>query len=51
LGLIDQLTNELPQAASEYQMAANILADFPERQQLYQKRADEIKIEIQETSP
>jgi tetratricopeptide (TPR) repeat protein len=46
LGLIYQLTSELVEAANEYQMAADILKDIPERQQLYQKRADEINDQL-----
>lgn len=46
LGLIYQLTGKLVEAANEYQMAADILKDIPERQQLYQKRADEINNQL-----
>lgn len=42
LGLIYQLTGNLSSAADEYQLAANLLFDIPERQALYQNRADEI---------
>lgn len=43
LGLIYQLTDNFTKAAEEYQTAANLLPDIPERQVLYQKRADEIQ--------
>ena len=43
LGLICNLTGDLLAAANEYQMAADLLADIPERQALYQERANELK--------
>lgn len=43
LGLIYQLTDNLSKAVEEYQIAANLLPTIPERQTLYQKRADEIQ--------
>jgi tetratricopeptide (TPR) repeat protein len=51
LGLIDSLMNNLPAAADNYHKAAELLPDIPERQQLYQKRADEIRQKISQMSP
>ncbi len=48
IGLIYQLTGNLSAAADEYQMAADLLSDIPTRQELYQKRADEIRQQVEE---
>jgi tetratricopeptide (TPR) repeat protein len=51
LGLIYQLNNRLSEAAREYQTAANLLSTIPERQGLYQKRAEEIKQSLASPTP
>jgi tetratricopeptide (TPR) repeat protein len=43
LGLIHRLMNNLPEAVGNYQKAAELLPDMPDRQKLYQERADEIQ--------
>lgn len=42
LGLIYYFSDHPQDAVQEYQLAADLLYDYPERQALYQKRADEI---------
>ena len=51
LGLIYHLSGDLPKAADEYQNAADLLYDIPERQALYQKRADELRQQVEQTKP
>jgi len=51
LGLIYNLTGNLTEAVDRYQIAAELLSDIPERQQLYQKRADEIKQTLSQQTP
>lgn len=51
LGLIYQLTGNLSSSVDEYQKAAGLLTDIPERQALYQKRADEISQLIIQSTP
>jgi tetratricopeptide (TPR) repeat protein len=50
LGLIYDLKGNLQEAANQYQMAAELLTDIPDRQQLYQERADEIRQKIPQPS-
>ncbi len=51
LGLIDSLTNNMAEAAKNYQTAADLLPDIPDRQQLYQKRADKINQALSQPTP
>ncbi|MBK8784710.1 MAG: hypothetical protein IPO22_23595 [Anaerolineales bacterium] len=49
LGLIYRLTGDLPRALENYQTAADLLADIPERQAQFQDRADEIRESLNQT--
>lgn len=51
LGLINRLMNNLPEAVGNYQKAAELLPDIPDRQKLYQERADEIQQTITQPTP
>lgn len=51
LGLIYRLTGDLPRALENYQIAADLLSDIPERQAQFQDRADEIEKILLETTP
>lgn len=42
LGLIYQLTGDLPRAAANYRAAADLLSDIPERQAQFRARAEDI---------
>jgi tetratricopeptide (TPR) repeat protein len=48
IGLIYQSEGNLPAAANEYQIAADLIPDIPEQQALYQKKADEIRQQLEE---
>jgi len=43
LGLVYNLTENYDQAATHYQLAADLLTDFPERREQYLQRASELK--------
>lgn len=51
LGLIYDLTNNLPQSVENYQKAAELLKAVPTRQQHYQDRAIEIQQTLTPSSP
>ena len=51
LGLIEEATGNLQEAADQYQTAADLLRDFPDRHELYQKRANEIRESALTPSP
>lgn len=51
LGLIYDLSGYTEDAAQEYQLAAELLFDNPERQEQYQARVDELSVKIAPTAP
>jgi len=51
LGLIYQLSGDLPQAAANYRIAADLLPDIPDRQTQFRTRADEIQQMISQPTP
>lgn len=51
LGLINDLSGYLNDAAQEYQLAAELLFDNPERQKQYQERAQELSAGTTTTTP
>lgn len=51
LGLINDLSGYISDAAQEYELAAELLFDNPERQSQYQKRAKELSIKIITPTP
>lgn len=51
LGLIYRLVGNLPEAAKHYQKAVEILSPIPERQAVYQKRLEEINVELLQPTP
>ena len=51
LGLIYDLLGNFSEAVDHYQKASDLLIDIPDRQQLYQKRADQIRQKLPKASP
>ena len=51
LGLIYRLTGDLPRALENYQIAADLLPDIPERQAQFQERVDELEKMLSEPTP
>lgn len=51
LGLIYRLTGDLPRALENYQIAADLLSDIPERQAQFQERVDELEKILSEPTP